>query len=208
MWDAVGRVVAQKKGLSWVRSLQPVSIDAQTVRLTAAPGQRAVLGFASTPANREQIAELFRQAIGRSPRVEIEPPASPPVAAGPTTDVSVVPGVQPPRPRRPAIPPPGTADPAAAAAGPRPLSQQDRQAIAALPLVRAVMEQFDARILDARPEHPDETPGRLADPAGDADAPPSPAEGPGRQAVLPDDLDLMDADDADLGTGMGDERDD
>jgi hypothetical protein len=125
--------------------------------VAALEGQRGVLKFAAAPQNREQIARLIQSVTGVQLRVEpaADEEASPPMPGSVQTPASTSRPATDMLRRVMADPQPPHASSSAVA---RSLSQEDRRQLASLPLVRMVMEHFDARIVDARPEREETRP--------------------------------------------------
>jgi hypothetical protein len=108
-----------------------------------------------TQPRRDQLAQLMQSVLGSPVRVEVETPA-----AGAQVDASALEG-----------PPSGGGGGGRASALEQAMS---------LPLVKQVMELFDAQIVDVRPEaQAEEAPAAAGPaPAADAPAPPRPATKP------------------------------
>jgi hypothetical protein len=153
--------------MTWVKALTLRQLESRTAHLAVLPGNREIVKFI-TPQRREQLAALFQQAVGRPVKVELDaPPAG--EASGPAGD----------RRAAPASPS------AVGASAPGPTGQSDRQKAMGLPLVRQVLELFDATIIDVRPEA-SEAAGAAESAAGAGGAPP-PVHRPRRRENLPED---------------------
>ena len=142
MWDQLLAQITNKPSMSWVHSFSLKNLDRGVAQLVAEPGNREILKFV-TPPRRDQLAALLATVIGKPIRVELELPPTFPTIPPPK------PGVEAPRNPAPGISPGTSPSP--------PADRTSRlQHAMALPLVKRVMEVFDAQIMDVRPE--DETP--------------------------------------------------
>ena len=121
VWQDLLDRVADRASLGWVRSFTLQRLDERTAYIDTLPGQRDMRKFLSDR-TRSQLASLFESVLGRAVRVELDVPATPSPAA-------------------PASAPPARGDPVDA--------NQRRHALA-LPLVRQVIETFDATVVDVR----------------------------------------------------------
>ncbi|MEX2215828.1 MAG: hypothetical protein WD768_17080, partial [Phycisphaeraceae bacterium] len=121
IWAAVLHQVKGNGPLSWVESLSLRQIDERTASLSLVPGKRDMHRFVSTDRQREQLASLLKQVLGRPVRVEIDAvgAASSTAVAGPTSSQAI---------------------------------RSQREEAMALPLVREVLNVFDASLVEARAE--------------------------------------------------------
>lgn len=152
LWQRVLEVVRQRPAMSWVAGLTLRGMEGNTATVAPTPGRRDLARFV-TPQRAEQVAQVFSQVAGRPIRVEVEPTADDPAA--------------------PASPG-GQGAPGAGANPASPGSQW--QTAMALPLVRQVVEMFDATLVEVR----------------DGAAPPAPTSG-GSIPPLDGDIPLGDA---------------
>jgi hypothetical protein len=149
IWASVRQAVARKPSLSWVEKLVLTGVGDQFVELAALPGRREVLAFIKD-FQKQQITDLLEGILGR--RVEIR--LSQDEAAAPTQAS--------PEPVAPADPRGGVRTAASPATPRRTMSQKDREEALAQPLVREVMQAFDATLIDVHeaddnaPADPDE----------------------------------------------------
>ena len=143
VWTRVLAAVADKASLGWVGSLRLQQFDGESAQLTTMPGRRELLRFV-TPQRSEQLAQLFRQVLGRPVRVEIGSGGQSDHDADAESDPVAGAG----------------ADPHASSLS-RSSDTVERGRALDLPLVRQVMEHFDASVVDARRK-----------PATEGDAPP------------------------------------
>ncbi len=155
VWSQVQALAAQKAPLVWVSHLQLVKADAQTVWLGPGDGPRDLMKFITAQKNaREQLAGFFQQVLGHPLRIEWLPSA--PAGSGRVSTMPVG-----------STPPSTTGVTSAANMHPQPVSAgvprgvipsagsslSDRQAAMRLPLVKQVMDLFDATIVEVRPEN-------------------------------------------------------
>lgn len=141
--------------MAWVRQLAMTKVEGQSVHLVPLPGHREILGF-MTPPRQAQLAALLGEILGHSVRVSV---AAPPLdaGAGVTGSPSAAPAADAGAPRGPRAPLPARPSFASAMAS-RPASpppgqaSADRDKVLNLPLVRQLMELFDASIVDVRAE--------------------------------------------------------
>ncbi len=146
-WSKLLEQVDQKPAMAWARQLGLKRFDQGVAYLAPLPGQRELAGFVTQP-RREQLAEMLKSITGRPIRVELEP-----ITATTLNEAHPTNGHTPPTPG----PAPSTTDQAAPHAhtptptrpgGPTP---SDRQQALALPLVKQIMDVFDATLVDAQP---------------------------------------------------------
>jgi hypothetical protein len=135
----LARAAANQATGAWVSALELASVADGVATVRARPGRRDMLRFMSD-ARRDQLARWLSDALGRGVRVQIE--AAGDAASG--TDAV----------------PRGEATPAV---------QGDRQAAMALPLVRQIMEHFDATLVQVTRR----SPASSAD-SGDGESTPTP----------------------------------
>lgn len=110
--------------MAWVADLELKAMRGDAAHLQSRPGKRNVSRFARKDHQRQQVADILKQTLGRAVRVLIDEEFS----DGPNQ-------LQPPGPE--------TNQPAD--------SYQDRRREAEnLPIVQQVMETFDARVIDVR----------------------------------------------------------
>ncbi|MCE9592066.1 MAG: hypothetical protein K8S99_16280 [Planctomycetes bacterium] len=168
-WAALLASIADKPQAAWVRSFTLRSLNEGVAHLAVRPGNRDMVSYATQ--RREDLAQMLGRIVGRPVRVEIDAAVSaPPVSR----DIDA---------------PGGDADDAPASTGPansNPALPSDRgrrmQDAMALPLVREVMNLFDATIVEVRsaaepaPATPAPTPPTSADapPMSDPDLDPEP----------------------------------
>lgn len=124
VWDALLQSISERPALSWIRWLRLVQLDSDCAHVAAVPGRREVMKFL-TDRQKGQLAELLRPILGRPVRIQLEDP--PPVPAE--------------------VDEPAAAGQDVTPAGPR---LSPRQALS-LPLVRQVLEMFDADLVEVRP---------------------------------------------------------
>jgi len=130
IWSALLEHTADKPSASWVRGLEMRSFDGRRAVVTPLPGQRDLGKFLNAQ-RCEQLAAMIGQVIRKPVKVEVDTDAAgaaPP--AGPGSGAAAEPDARGP------------------AAGP----VMDRQQALALPLVRQVLELFDATLIDVAPE--------------------------------------------------------
>jgi hypothetical protein len=127
VWSRVLAAVADKASLGWVGSLRLSRFDGDSAHLTTVPGRRELLRFV-TPQRSEQLAQLFRQVLGRPIRVDV--------------GVSTGDGAESDGAARVGSDPSGSG-----ASSDRDTVQRGRAL--ELPLVRQVMEHFDASVVAA-----------------------------------------------------------
>jgi len=154
VWSCLLDAVSDKPAMGWARHLTLRELDGETARVAVMPGQRDIHGFVNTR-RREQLAALLKPIIGRPIRVELD---SAPVSGDDA----------PPMPR---------SGRGAAAGGREQLSQADRARVMELPLVKRVMEVFDATLMDVRREQPDTLESPKSNQADGTDPVPSQKDG-------------------------------
>ncbi len=134
--DALLTRVATKPALSWLRFVQIVKIDEQSVIMTPTPGHREVMAFAKGQ-RLQDLANDLQPILGRRVRVSMQPPANP---NGDLTSESI----------------PGDASSGSPTPNPQsqtPNTQAARRAAMDLPLVKQVMDVFpDAVLFEVRDE--------------------------------------------------------
>lgn len=168
VWDAVLARVAEKPSMSWVKHLALRRIEGAQAHLLAVSGGRELIQFVTGP-RREQLAELLKQVLGRPVRIEIaasSPESGSSAAASPNIN-----GPRPPGAKRAAV------------------SPSDWQKALTMPLVKQVLDVFDAAIVSIEPERPAAAEVAHGPQAGHAAVPPA-AESPlfpTTPSPLPDD---------------------
>jgi hypothetical protein len=130
IWSAVLEQTADKASAAWMRGLEMRSFDGRRAVVTTLPGHRDLAKFLNAQ-RCEQLALMIGQVIRRPVKVEVDAEA----AAAPASEPGAREAAAEPEARAPA-------------AGP---AMNQQQALA-LPLVRQVMELFDASLLDVAPE--------------------------------------------------------
>lgn len=129
LWPRLLAHIEGRSALAWLRNLELRSIDGEKVVLAPRPGHREMLGFA-TPPRLASLEPLFAELLGRPVKITIESAAE----AGSTSSSN------------------STGE---APAGARPgLSVDARRKAMNLPLVKQVLQEFDATIVDIREEKP------------------------------------------------------
>ncbi len=129
VWAALLQSVGSKPSMRWIEALALVRLDDRAAHLSLLPGKRDMQRFVAGPRQREQLAELFRGVLGRPVRVEVDMGAAGSAGsanAGNFGAAAVAPG------------------------GPVRHGRGDREESLALPLVREVMETFDAVLIESR----------------------------------------------------------
>ena len=128
-WTRLLESIGNKPAMAWAQHLTPMRIDATTIHVTAQPGHRDVIGFVN--AHRcQQLADLLKPILGRPIKVALD-----------TTNAQTNQDLA-----SPAKPVSGQPDSAA-----RPSTKQaDRDQVMQLPLVKQVLEVFDATVVSAR----------------------------------------------------------
>ncbi len=138
VWQALLQKTADQRSLSWVRNLTMRGIEGQTIHIDTRPGCHDLKGFV-TEARCQQIAKLLEPVVGQPVRVMF--------ASTPGVSPGALPGVN-----RSSVsvdrPPHGS------------LSQSARDEAMKRPLVKAVLEVFDATIVDVRPVADEPGPAR------------------------------------------------
>ncbi len=135
VWPTVLAAVRDQPNMSWVRHLDLLRLDDQTARVAPQPGHRDLASFID--ARRcQQLADLFKTVIGRPVRVELEM----------TEARAASPGSEQP------LNQPASRTQGSAPAPRRPVTQADRALAMAQPLVKQVMETFDASVVGVYPE--------------------------------------------------------
>ncbi|MCC7409204.1 MAG: DNA polymerase III subunit gamma/tau [Phycisphaeraceae bacterium] len=120
VWSRILEQSADKRAMaSWIGLLNLASFDGAVARLAPKPGHREIQKFVGER-QRQQLAEMFQAAVGRSVRVELAMPPAGEVEA-----------------------PAGHTSSAA--------SQADRRRALDWPLVKGVLEHFDATLVGVRP---------------------------------------------------------
>jgi hypothetical protein len=116
---------------SWLRSFDPASLDERTFKLVARAGDKHMLAFATEP-RRKDLQAMIASILGRPVKLEL-------VAADTTAEPSDPNGA------------PGALPGALPGAG-----DQRREAMR-LPLVREVVDLFEASLIDVKPEPKDDS---------------------------------------------------
>jgi len=130
VWPKVLTAVADKPSLSWVAKLQLNRLENGAAQVSLLPGHRDLLTFASQ--QRGRLAQIFADVLGRPVRVEVTAaPGSQDAQAGPGESVG------------------GGSEPASPGSPPGSARRMEQQKAMSLPLVRQVLEYFDATVIDA-----------------------------------------------------------
>jgi DNA polymerase-3 subunit gamma/tau len=141
IWSAVLDQAADKAPIAWVRHLEMRGFDGRRALVAPLPGQRDLIKFLS-PQRCEQLAGMIAHVIRRPVKVEVDPTAAAPVDTPTPTDHPAAPST------------PGTSGAGA-----------DRAHARNLPLVRRVLEVFEASVIDVAPEAALQAPAASAAPA-------------------------------------------
>jgi DNA polymerase-3 subunit gamma/tau len=123
IWSAVLDQTADKAPIAWVRNLEMRGFDGRRVLVAPLPGQRDLIKFLS-PQRCAQLAGMIARVLRRPVKVEVDPAATAAHDAPASPDHSGAPG-------------PGGVD---------------RAHVHNLPLVRQVLEVFEASVIDVTPE--------------------------------------------------------
>ena len=186
VWQQVQQLASKIAPLVWVSHLQLVKADTHTAWLGPKPGRRDVMKFVTVQKNaREPLATFFQQLLGQTVQVEWHTAPSHSPSSSPTT-VTPVPATSGSSASRSS---PNSPDHDHAANFPitdtqtASSSMGERQAAMRLPLVRQVMDLFDATIVQVKAENvPDSQESQAceaADPVHEPGKPGSPLPGHG-----------------------------
>jgi DNA polymerase-3 subunit gamma/tau len=137
IWSTILRSIGDRHSLSWVQSLSLARLDDRTAVVALLPGKRDMHRFVSAERQREQLADLFKKALGRPVRIEVESTGGP-QTKGTTQGAS------------------HAAQHAPAHSGGAALSTQsirtEREHALALPLVKEVLAVFEATLVETHLE--------------------------------------------------------
>lgn len=139
---------------AWLHKLELRQLDAAVARVGPVAGARDIIGFASLPRNRDQIAQLLQPLIGRRVRVEIDP--SPARAPGQsrlqlgTAGGSAPPGEQDNGVGRSDAAGPSSPRQSSDTQPPRSLTAEERDAAMGTPTVKELQRYFDVTLIEAR----------------------------------------------------------
>ncbi len=128
VWTALLASINDKPAMSWARHLALVGMDQTTAYIAARPGHRELTGFVDAR-RRQQLALLIEPVIGRAMHVELD--------ATPQADPLLSPT------------PSGSGDQRGDTTAPSQRSGQTiRSEVMGLPLIKQVLELFDATLTD------------------------------------------------------------
>lgn len=165
VWQALLEQVGDTAPASWISQLQPASLHEGQLILNPAPGRRDLLRFVND-ARKQQLAELLRRVTGKSLRISVELASeasssqanqSAPDATRSSGRSSAHPSARASGPAQRGRPDHRAATPArvsgtgAHARGRAAPSMQDLAQAHQLPLVKQILENFDASVIDFRP---------------------------------------------------------
>lgn len=120
--DALAQHAQSRPAANWAGKLQVTAVDERSVTVAARPGQGQIISFVRT-AKHEELASMLGDILGRRVDVRIESA----MEAGASPQPS-----------------------ASASRSRRTLSQQQRQDALQQPLVRELLSEFDATLIDIR----------------------------------------------------------
>ena len=132
VWAGVTQAVGDKPSMSWARGLTLRHLDETTARVAPLPGRRELAAFVDEK-RRGQLADLLKPLLGRPVRVEIE--------AGDSTGLAGVGG---------GVGQGGLASNAGLPRNGGAGTRAERDLAMGWPLVKQVMEVFDATLIDVR----------------------------------------------------------
>lgn len=128
-WDRLLVSIGDKPSMAWVRHLAPVRMDLTAIHIAALPGHREVMGFVNAH-RRQQLADLFKVIVGRPLCVELDAGAVS-EEQNPSINSAVNNVIQ-----------------GKAVSSPnRLVTEDDRAEVMSLPLVKQVVEVFDATLV-------------------------------------------------------------
>lgn len=170
VWDRLLRSVQEKPPLAWAQQLTLRALDGQVAHVAALPGHREMIRFMN-PDRRKQLGQLLQSVLGRPVSVEVDP--SPIDGSMDVNNGDEVSAAHDGRTTERGNGAGGTVGTAR-----RMPTQAERAAAMELPLVKQVLEVFDATLVGVRAVSQDEQEtGEAGTAAGDGDTQSNDADG-------------------------------